>query len=193
MKEDSWEQRSMEVLLRETTAQNGAVDGYSASTCKCTAAVTPEGHRSKVGRLAPPILHVGTGWKLYGQLHSPATSPQDNTFQYTLNRGLSGSRPGLDITYNNVQSFNIQGPVHRKYIPFDIFPTRCNITQFIYFWKTALHVSGGISTHHQEHTQLYLQYLLFVNRYCYLPLLWESWSWPECAHTTLRPTPTLPQ
>jgi len=33
--------------------------------------------------------------------------------------------------------------VHRKYIPFDIFPTRCNITQFIYFWKTALHVSGG--------------------------------------------------
>ena len=50
--------------------------------------------------------------------------------------------------------------MHRKYIPFDIFPTRCNITQFIYLWKTALHVSGGISTHHQEHTQLYLQYLV---------------------------------
>jgi hypothetical protein len=32
-------------------------------------------------------------------------------------------------------------------IPFDIFPTRCNITQFIYFW-TTLHVSGGISTHY---------------------------------------------
>jgi len=30
---------------------------------------------------------------------------------------------------------------------------------FIYFWKTALHVSGGISTHHQEHIQLYLQHL----------------------------------
>ena len=52
--------------------------------------------------------------------------------------------------------------MRRKYIPFDIFPTRCNITQLIYFWKTALHISGGISTHHQEHTQLYLQYLLFV-------------------------------
>jgi len=51
--------------------------------------------------------------------------------------------------------------VHRK-CPFDVFPTRCNITQFIYFWKTALHVSGGISTHHQEHTQLYLQYLVLV-------------------------------
>ena len=33
----------------------------------------------------------------------------------------------------------------------------------VYFiWKTALHVSGGISTHHQEHTQLYLQYLIHV-------------------------------
>ena len=52
--------------------------------------------------------------------------------------------------------------MHRKYIPLDIFLTRCNITQFIYFWKTALHVSGGISTHQQEHTQLYLQQLVLV-------------------------------
>ena len=52
--------------------------------------------------------------------------------------------------------------MHRKYIPVDIFPTRCNITPFIYFWKTALHVSGGISKHHQEHTELYLQHLLLV-------------------------------
>jgi hypothetical protein len=27
--------------------------------------------------------------------------------------------------------------------------------------ETALNVSGGISTHHQERIQLYLQYLLF--------------------------------
>ena len=45
---------------------------------------------------------------------------------------------------------------------FYIFPTRCNVTHFINFWKTALHVSGGISTHHDEHTQLYLQYLVLV-------------------------------
>ena len=45
---------------------------------------------------------------------------------------------------------------------FVIFPKRCNITQFIYFWKTALYVSDGISTHHQEHTQLYLKYLVLV-------------------------------
>ena len=58
--------------------------------------------------------------------------------------------------------FNVQGPVHRKYIPFDTFPTRCNFTQSIYFWKSALHVSGGNATHHQEHIQLYLQYLVLV-------------------------------
>ena len=58
--------------------------------------------------------------------------------------------------------FYVQRSVHHKYIPFDIFPTRCNITHFIYFWKTALRVSGGISAHHQEHTQLYLQYPVLV-------------------------------
>ena len=52
--------------------------------------------------------------------------------------------------------------MHRKYIPFDIFPTRCNITHFIYFRKTALYVWGCISTHNQEQTQLYLQYLVLV-------------------------------
>ena len=52
--------------------------------------------------------------------------------------------------------------MHRKYIPFDVFPNRCNATQFFYLWNTALHISGGISTHHQEHTQLYLQYLVLV-------------------------------
>jgi hypothetical protein len=49
-----------------------------------------------------------------------------------------------------------------KCIPFDIFPTRCTVTQLIYFSKTALHVSGGIFTHHQEYTQLFLQYLVLV-------------------------------
>ena len=32
----------------------------------------------------------------------------------------------------------------------------------VYFWKTALHVSGGNYTHRQVHTQLYLQYLVLV-------------------------------
>jgi hypothetical protein len=34
-------------------------------------------------------------------------------------------------------------------------------TVYLYL-ETAIHVSGGTSTHHQEHTQLYLQHLVFV-------------------------------
>jgi hypothetical protein len=34
-------------------------------------------------------------------------------------------------------------------------------TVYLYL-KTALHVSGGTSTHHQKRIQLYLQYLVFV-------------------------------
>jgi hypothetical protein len=34
-------------------------------------------------------------------------------------------------------------------------------TVYLYL-ETALHVSGGTSTHHQEHIQLYLQYLVFL-------------------------------
>jgi hypothetical protein len=32
----------------------------------------------------------------------------------------------------------------------------------LFYLETALHVSGGTSTHHQEHIQLYLQHLVFV-------------------------------
>ena len=67
----------------------------------------------------------------------------------------------------------------------DIFPTRCNITHFIYFWKTALHVSGGTSTHHQEHTQLHLQRLVLVK-----PLLLPAAIVKELE---LLVVPTLPR
>jgi hypothetical protein len=33
---------------------------------------------------------------------------------------------------------------------------------FYLYVETALHVSGGISTHHQERIQLYLQHLVLV-------------------------------
>jgi len=32
----------------------------------------------------------------------------------------------------------------------------------LFFRETALHVSGGTNTHHQERKQLYLQHLVFV-------------------------------
>jgi hypothetical protein len=34
-------------------------------------------------------------------------------------------------------------------------------TVYLYL-ETALHVSGGTRTHHQEHIQLYIQHLVFV-------------------------------
>jgi hypothetical protein len=34
-------------------------------------------------------------------------------------------------------------------------------TVYLYL-ETALHISGGTSTHHQQHIQLYLQHLVFV-------------------------------
>jgi hypothetical protein len=33
--------------------------------------------------------------------------------------------------------------------------------RYTVYLKTALHVSGGIATHNQEHKQLYLQNLVF--------------------------------
>ena len=87
----------------------------------------------------------------------------------------------------------------------------------VYFWKTSLHVSGVISTHHQEHIQLYLQYLVLVKPLLLpaaivdeLDLVWV-WCgncidlfWCGCSrnrtrtdqynsHITLKPVPSHPQ
>jgi hypothetical protein len=32
----------------------------------------------------------------------------------------------------------------------------------LFYLETALHISGGITTHHQERKHLYLQHLVFV-------------------------------
>jgi len=37
-----------------------------------------------------------------------------------------------------------------------------HMLQSLFYLITALHVSGVIITHHQEHIQLYLQHLVFV-------------------------------
>jgi hypothetical protein len=49
------------------------------------------------------------------------------------------------------------------------------------YLETALHVWDGTSTHHQKRNQLYLQHLVFSQRFCYLPLSWKSWNSFECA------------
>ena len=56
---------------------------------------------------------------------------------------------------------NVQGLVHHSIFRY-ISNKMQHITQCIYFWKTVLHVSCGIYTHHQGLTQLYLQHLVLV-------------------------------
>jgi hypothetical protein len=68
-------------------------------------------------------------------------------------------------------------------LPFFNIIRRFNLqTYTVYLYlETAPHVSDGTSTHHQEPIQLYLQRLVFVTPYCYLPLSWKSWNRFECA------------
>jgi hypothetical protein len=47
-------------------------------------------------------------------------------------------------------------------IVFQYIPKKMQRYTVYLYLETALHVSGGTSTHHQEHIQLYLQYLVFV-------------------------------
>ena len=66
------------------------------------------------------------------------------------------------------------------------------------YLETALHVSCGTSTHHQERIQLYLQHLVFVTPFIAicryrgrvgtdLSVLWVAYA----THSTLKPVPTL--
>jgi len=75
-----------------------------------------------------------------------------------------------------------------------IFQYTSNKMQFhtVYLYlETALHVSGGTSTHHQELIQLYLQHLVFVT-----PLLLTAAIVEElepATYSTLKSVPTLPR
>jgi hypothetical protein len=50
--------------------------------------------------------------------------------------------------------------VHLKNIP--IYIQQDATLHTLFYLETALHVSGGTSTHHQEGKQLYLENLVFV-------------------------------
>jgi len=58
--------------------------------------------------------------------------------------------------------FNVQGSVHRKYILIIYISNKMQRYTVYLSLETALHVSDCISTHHQGHTQLYLQHLALV-------------------------------
>jgi len=50
--------------------------------------------------------------------------------------------------------FNVHGSVHRKNIP--IYIQQDATLHSLFHLETALHISGGTTTHHQERKQLYL-------------------------------------
>jgi hypothetical protein len=56
--------------------------------------------------------------------------------------------------------FNVYGSVHRNNIL--IYIQQDATLHSLFYLETALHVSGGTSTHHLERKQLYLQHLVFV-------------------------------
>jgi hypothetical protein len=55
--------------------------------------------------------------------------------------------------------FNVYGSVHLKNIP--IYIQQDATLHSLLYLETALHISIGTSTHHQERKQLYLQHLVF--------------------------------
>jgi hypothetical protein len=54
----------------------------------------------------------------------------------------------------------------------------------LFYLETALHVSGGTSTHHQERKQLYLQHRIFVTLLLLPTAIVEELElvWVCCAH-----------
>ena len=71
----------------------------------------------------------------------------------------------------------------------NIYPTRCNVTQFIYIWK-LLYMFRVVpppiirSANNCIYSIWYLSH-----RYCYLPISWKIWNWFECAVGGVRQIP----
>jgi hypothetical protein len=61
---------------------------------------------------------------------------------------------------NNNTEFKIHESVHRNNTL--IYIQKYATLHSLFYLKTALHVSGGTSTHNQKRKQLYLQHLVFV-------------------------------
>ena len=65
----------------------------------------------------------------------------------------------LNIIY---ESLTIRGPCIVNLFWYICISNKMQRYTFYLFLETALHISGGISTHNQEHTQQYFQYLILV-------------------------------
>jgi hypothetical protein len=100
---------------------------------------------------------------------------------------------------NLCSCFNFYGSVHRNNIL--IYIQQDATLHILFYLKTALHVSGGTTTHYHERKQLYLQHLVFVTPLLLsaaiveeleptgLSVLWVAYV----THNTLKPFPTFPR
>jgi hypothetical protein len=73
---------------------------------------------------------------------------------------------------------------------------RCTVYLYL---ETAVHISGGTSTHHRSAYNCIYSIWYLSHRYCYLLLSWKSWNRFECAVGGIRhpqhtkTVPTLPR
>src|SRR5215475_9624408 len=67
-----------------------------------------------------------------------------------------------------------------------MYPTRCNVTQFIYIWK-LLYMFRVVLLPIIRSAYNCIYSIWYLSRpYCYLPLSWKSWNWFECAVGGIR-------
>ena len=111
--------------------------------------------------MAPSKFRSKRNWKIkkkrveYG-IHAHRGLDTENPLHYPFKRLIKSLLPFANI----IRRFNVYGYVHLKYIP--IYIQQDATLQVYLYLETALHVSGGTSTHHQGRIQLYLQHLVFV-------------------------------
>jgi hypothetical protein len=93
---------------------------------------------------------------------------------------LLGDHPILHISRIRV-NLTFMGPCIANV--FQYISKRMQLYTVYLYFETALYVSGGTSTHHQERIQLYIQHLVFVR-----PLLLPAAIVDElCWDVTIRP------
>jgi hypothetical protein len=71
--------------------------------------------------------------------------------------------------------------VRASYVNSNIYPTRCNVTQFIYVWKLLYMIRVVISPIIRRAYNCIYSVWYLSQLYCYLPFLWKSRNWFERA------------
>jgi hypothetical protein len=62
----------------------------------------------------------------------------------------------------------------------NIYPTRCNVTQFTYIWKLLYMFRVALPPIIRSAYNCIYSIWYLSHRYCYLPLSWKSWNRFEC-------------